>query len=399
LAASACKTTGRGSGSQVLHFTTNSKRFDATFRNAPYLVAIGSSSIENCSGFMVRNAAGRLFIATASHCVGFDQDKWCVTGTFKNMIGQSGKCLRVVAADEAHDIWLFEGELTSVGHSAPPATTDALALADYDPVPGMRLRMVGFPCDPWRKCASTVTTECWVLASDLPNIKNAKDSRIDDRQASHNCSTYGGNSGGPMILAETADAIGEPGSYRSISSTPNKDGYSTAKPYVYTDVPAYLNEMSDFVRTFRSTLEREGIIISDGTNPAADPGDGSGAPGAGGAATIPSLRKPPSGSPAATNDGGTASQVLAIASGAYTDGTFICDLTNRMPASRSLTLSCGSDAAAYENCDETSCYKDGDRASPYLIKALGNRSFELHVANPNQQSNESVIALTFGPKN
>ena len=114
--------------------------------------------------------------------------------------------------------------------------------------------MVGYPADQYRRAKLTTTENCWILQADTASPH----SRHVDRSARHNCTTYGGNSGGPMIaegsdIALSLPFTSAPGDYRMRDA----DLVSTS---------SHMAKMSDFVRAHRSKLVAEGVVIAETSN-------------------------------------------------------------------------------------------------------------------------------------
>jgi hypothetical protein len=117
--------------------------------------------------------------------------------------------------------------------------------------------MIGYPADEdpqtARRGKLTTTENCWVLKSSVPSLYD--DPHLADHSSLHNCTTYGGNSGGPMYIEGSLDAIGLPFTYAP-------DDYTRRDPNDLSTA-ADLAQMADFVGTFRSQLTEAGVVISD----------------------------------------------------------------------------------------------------------------------------------------
>jgi hypothetical protein len=228
--------------SDLQQFFEQSTRRDPTALEAAHVV-----NLDGCAAFFVANSAGKTIMGSARHCMSYSVTNWCPTGTVRTNAGRIGRCTRVVAADVGHDIALFEVNL-------PYDASAALRLAAYQPPVGTRLQMIGFPADQYRQARLTLTEDCWVLQTTTRSPH--ADSNLQDRSSLHNCTTYGGNSGGPMIKEGDDVVIGlpftyQPGDYHQRSST----DLSTA---------AHLAQMADFVATHRQELDGEGIEVVEG---------------------------------------------------------------------------------------------------------------------------------------
>ncbi len=233
-------------------FFSNATRRDATVDEARLVV-----NLNGCTAFFVDNTQGRTYLMTAQHCVSHAITTWCAGGghVVDNQ-GRSGTCTRVIAADASHDVALFEASLPFV-----PAQGSVLRLAAYLPPVNSRLDMIGYPADndptTARHGRLTVTQDCWVLSGDRPSPYGA--GNMSDRSMLHNCSTYGGNSGGPMYIEGSLDAVGLPFTYVP-------DDYHRRNPNDLHTAAA-LAQTADFVATFRDRLDAAGVVIADAPPP------------------------------------------------------------------------------------------------------------------------------------
>jgi hypothetical protein len=222
-------------------FFSQSTRREATKKESDYVVRAGT-----CTGFFVENTAGKTYIGTARHCFEMSVTNWCRTGGFfVDNDGKKGACKKVLAADLTHDIAFLEADF---GY----APRETFRLAAFEPSEKARLRMVGYPCDAYRKCALTVTEDCWVLKAGVSSPHGAN---MADRSALHNCTTWGGNSGGPMVLELEDTVVGLPFTYWPANYLPrDPNELKTA---------AHLAEMADFVKVHRKELEKAGVVLED----------------------------------------------------------------------------------------------------------------------------------------
>jgi hypothetical protein len=233
-------------------FFENAERRDATAAEGSRVAQLTTSK---CASFFLENTANTVYVATARHCVDFAITTWCTNdGALADNSGSQGKCARLVAADKTHDIAVFEA---SIAHAAAGDTT--LRLASYVPPVNTKLVMTGYPGDEdpqtARRGKLTTTRSCWVLGGEIDSPYATQDTKTLDKAVQHNCSTYGGNSGGPMYVEGTRDAIGLPFTYVPDDYTRNSaTDLATA---------AHLALMADFVRVHRTELTAAGIVISD----------------------------------------------------------------------------------------------------------------------------------------
>lgn len=244
------------SPSKAQQFFANSIRRDATESERQQVM-----QLPGCTGFYIENTKDTVTIVSARHCFDFAPEHFCQNGgLFSSGDGQEGRCREVIAAGDQHDIVVFRADFAK-----KPASEHALRLSSSVPTPQTRLKMIGYPQDPERDGKLTVTENCWVISSDGQSPYFARDARLPDRTSRHNCSTYGGNSGGPMLIEGTREVVGLPFSYSKRDLTPRQpDNVSTA---------AYMTRMADFVEQHREALDAAGILTAGEQMP----------PGAGGA--------------------------------------------------------------------------------------------------------------------
>lgn len=233
-------------------FFENSVRRDATGSEASRVAKLTTSQ---CAAFFLESTTTKTFVATARHCVEFAITSWCESdGKLEDNQGRAGRCVRVVAADVNHDIAVFEADLL---HPAGDAT---LRLASYAPSANTKLVMIGYPADEdpttARRGKLTTTVNCWTLGDTVPSPYAGQDDKTLDKSLRHNCTTYGGNSGGPMVVEGTREAIGLPFTYMP-------DDYQR-RSATNLETAAYLALMADFTSVHRSELTSAGIVVSNG---------------------------------------------------------------------------------------------------------------------------------------
>jgi len=232
-------------------FSANTRR-ETLSKNSPK--AIGFVKIGGCTGFFVETShATRSFVSSSRHCFEYDAPAWCKTGTAKiHSTGQQIKCLGVAAGDETHDTIMFEFQNISRDRSGD------LSYSKTMPPKSTRLEMIGFPKDGYLTDSSLDTLitshNCRVVNPGGTNIYTSVPEVIDDEVFLHDCSTYGGNSGGPMMIEGTLVVVGIPDQYRP-GSTPT------------TDLDAGRNiqgvRVDAFVDDLQSDLLVAGIVLVD----------------------------------------------------------------------------------------------------------------------------------------
>ncbi len=133
-------------------------------------------------------------------------------------------------------------------------------LADFPLESGMMLGMLGFPADAKNaKRELKETDHCWVQEPSTDfNIYHGREGmgekKSKDAIFTHNCSTYGGNSGGPMFIAGSRIAIGLPDGYVPLDFKNRK---------AESSVQGILS--SGFVKDFKSQMTKLKISIAKGS--------------------------------------------------------------------------------------------------------------------------------------
>lgn len=198
-------------------FFMNSLRRSATDAD---IAAKSIFPLNNCTAFFVSNRAGKAIVVTAQHCIGWNRrtqegyrfdpgitKRWCESQKFFDPnIQQERSCIRLIYAEPDSDLLIFEasGPLPShtlkINASTPPLMT--------------RLQALGFPSDPHRKAGVNISENCWI--THLEGDPEAIPERVRferDHHFAHNCSVYGGNSGGPLVIENTNEVIALPSSF------------------------------------------------------------------------------------------------------------------------------------------------------------------------------------------
>jgi hypothetical protein len=255
LLATGCKS----SGSKPKQFFEQSRRREATADERDLIV-----NISGCSAFFVKNSVNKLYLMTAQHCLsGTDPELWCQQHAGYAGTPASGEsnvgCKRVVASEPKRDILLFEL------NDNPEYAGRGLSLGRFQPRASTRMKMLGYPSDGQHSFNLTATENCWISAVPVPT-PHANDKHFwVDTSGRHNCTTYGGNSGGPMIMESTDIAIGLPFTY--------KPGDFNQTPAFDASNAAWIALMSEFVEKFYDKLATAGVVIAATQPENGDPGD------------------------------------------------------------------------------------------------------------------------------
>jgi hypothetical protein len=238
----ACKTTNMNQESSTKDFFDNSFRRVATIEEMKPILQVMLNETRKCTGFVVAKEGPLDLFITARHCGKYDMAKWCNKdeGQIQTADGKiKAKCLYVIASDADLECVLLQAD--------KPLGDKGYRLADFVPKEGASLRMIGYPCDGFAKDISKTepiaTENCWVTSNELnePKIipvkvenktetktetsekkdktENSEKAETTDikktettitepvkptyRTLRHNCTSYGGNSGGPMMREGT----------------------------------------------------------------------------------------------------------------------------------------------------------------------------------------------------
>ena len=227
----------------------------------------------SCSAFLVDNVGHRPLIATARHCVGYEMGAACDASRlsfFTQGSRVSGTCARVVAETPTLDMVIVEA--TFDNWATIEKSVQFYQLSLQRPRLGTPLEMIGYPADRLREGAFTISKNCSVndhstmLNSDLTPEELAEVARlagagtpnalaaivVHNRVAYHNCTVWGGNSGGPILIAGTKTVLGQPTSYIN-------GAYVNLKS---SERAASMSSTADYIDANRATLAAWGVIFA-----------------------------------------------------------------------------------------------------------------------------------------
>ena len=188
-------------------FFENSKRELFYSNNA---LTKGIARVGGCTGFFLTNATNSNILVTARHCLSFKETQWCLNGGTAKVeyTGETLGCREIVAGDGNHDIVVMKFD------DLPRDRSGDFTIGTFDLEMNDRLEMFGFPADPYNPNVNfAVTDNCWVRLRHSINGLLFDTNNSHNQTFTHNCSTYGGNSGGPMVIEGTRIAIGLPNAY------------------------------------------------------------------------------------------------------------------------------------------------------------------------------------------
>lgn len=234
--------------------------------------ADGSSG--RCTGFFVKNRDNKPLVATARHCAQYDLTLACkdrrvsITTQFG---AHSGVCRKTVVSVDHLDMAIIEVRIPN--WRTVSREIDFLELSEQAPRVGTEVKMLGYPGD--RNGQFTITENCAITDGRLVEFKDYpaadqqayyvwRGNRPDDpevvrrsnlivgrRDAFNNCSVYGGNSGGPIIISNSNVALGMPTAYWPKMPTPQPSTRSTS-----------MDTTARFIRDNRAKLIEEGVVFA-----------------------------------------------------------------------------------------------------------------------------------------
>lgn len=235
-----------------------------------------------CTGFFIENESQRFIVGTHNHCASFNFEQICTDSNKSDAIvftpsvyKTKGFCKRVIAQSNYNDFIILEVEFPEVDKVQLLKSIQFLKLGFFLPKQSSPLKMIGHPSDQERKTRLTVTENCSVLSTEITafsflteqeksrlsnGIKNRNRSNEEAIKRSnnlakaeflgHNCTTYGGNSGGPILVAKTKIVVGLPAGFF---------------PGIYRPLPSNsslrMETTHGFIKETLNILKSEGIIL------------------------------------------------------------------------------------------------------------------------------------------
>ena len=270
-----------------------------SIRRTPEIQEIKSIlRVGGCTGFFVENTKSEFYVATARHCVDFKATEQCRSGQmdiyFDDFVDGTvlevrkhliGNCKEIIAGTVQDDLFMMRVEFEDADRSYQETdnviqmlrnSVKFLKLASYTLPQMARMKMIGFPADINALGLPTLTENCWdtsaigiayyngvqtsVLGGNASNgdqdpQRQAYLNQLRRQLRWHNCSTWGGNSGGPMILEGTDDVVGIPGAYN--------DEMDQETVYPDERVSSFYETTAGFIARNRLALQRAGVVISE----------------------------------------------------------------------------------------------------------------------------------------
>lgn len=206
------------------------------------------------SAFKIGERDGIVYLVGARHTTRFRPLDACGGGglnAVSEALGIRVECVGVAIIDPQFDMFIFGARATSPADRARLESLPKLALSPCDPPIGHPLLTLGYPADVFRRGQATLTRSCRRLPDGAPlwrdspawSTEDAHDRRrINDQIAArraaeapdqnaaedqidafvertafrHDCTTWAGNSGGPMLAEGTDVVVGVPFDYIEI---------------------------------------------------------------------------------------------------------------------------------------------------------------------------------------
>lgn len=248
VALTSCKFKSEGADqvSQIKFLNEHSRRRAASAEESTNIFRLKTYGGNTCTAFAVKNDTKKPIVFTARHCMNFTASDWCskVSEITSSDQKNSYRCKSVLFDPKDSDYAALELD--------KPIQSEGFLLANFDPALGRRLQLIGFPSDWYAKSleGTIITENCWLTSSkrEPPNIQ----SQITPHPLAlmHNCATYGGNSGGPMIIENSNIVVGLPATYWRSARIRSMDEN------------AFVYPTKDLIDKHRSFIDSEKILLA-----------------------------------------------------------------------------------------------------------------------------------------
>lgn len=244
---SACKFNSdqNNGASDFKYLNENSRRRLATPEEVTNIYRLKTFGGNTCTAFAVQNADKKPIIFTARHCMNYKPSEWCKeVAEISSADGREiYKCQEIIFNPLDSD---FAAMLLD-----KPLPSEGFQVANFDPAAGQRLQTIGFPSDWYAKSLQgpVVTENCWLAQGSRRPIDVVVPMKPIPMALPHTCATYGGNSGGPMILENSNIVVGLPASFWKSATI--RSMHETASMYPTKDV---ITKHMDFMTNQRISL-------------------------------------------------------------------------------------------------------------------------------------------------
>ncbi len=236
------------STSEEKFLSENGLRRNATLSESKNILRVETG----CTAFFIKNSGSLPLVGSARHCFEAEGglEQWCAAGgAVYDYQNRKATCSEVIASDSDVDVAIFK-----LKYDFP--VESSYSLATYVPAVGTPMQLIGFPGDEFRKAEATVSENCKITP--YTYLYSSFVSNIQDLSIPHNCSTWGGNSGGPFIVAGTNDVVGLPGSY---SPNYHSQNWLTGPGFGYDGRVAELNLIQTLIDRYSEKLSQLGVDI------------------------------------------------------------------------------------------------------------------------------------------